>query len=435
MHDDKEMVLGFLGLGIVGSGALNIINKNAGEIRERMGRGVKVKSVLVRDVNKPRQADTNGIIITSDPSAVLDDPEIDVIVELIGNVHPAMDYILKAFENGKHVVSANKELIAKHGIDLFEAATSKGRDFFFEGSVAGGIPIIRSLLECLTANKIQKIMGIINGTTNYILTRMTRDGRDFADALAEAQAKGYAEADPTADVDGYDAAYKLSIMSSIAFGTHIDVAKVYREGIRKISALDIEYARDLGYSVKLLAIAQEIEGKGIELRVHPTLISTSHPLASVQDVFNAIHIKGNAVGDLMFYGRGAGDYPTGSSVIADVIDIGRNIGFCSTGRIGCTFASQKPMIDIKEITCQYYLRFAVQDKPGVLAEISKVFGDHGVSIASVIQKDRGQELVPLVFVTHAVQEANLMAAVNIIRNIGGVGEVANIIRVENGQGH
>lgn len=430
MGDSRELVIGILGLGTVGSGALNILRKNAAEIAERIGSPARVKSILVRSIDKPRQADTAGIRLTSDPSVVLDDPEIDVIVELMGGVTPAKEYILRAFAGGKHVVSANKELIAKHGGELFEAASENQCDFFFEGSVAGGIPIIRSLKECLTANKIQKIMGIINGTTNYILTRMTRDGCDFAEVLAEAQAKGYAEADPSSDVDGFDATYKLAIMASIAFGSRISVNQVHCEGIRSITPMDIEFADDLGYTVKLLAIAKDSDG--IELRVHPTLIPKAHPLASVNDVFNAIHIKGNAVGDLMFYGRGAGDYPTGSSVVADIIDIGRNMKFGCTGRIGCTCARDKAVKPMDDTVTQYYVRFAVKDEPGVLSKIAAEFGQHGVSIASVIQKGRGSDLVPLTFVTHEVREAGVMAALDVIRNFPEVGEVANVIRVENG---
>src|SRR5438067_5287638 len=308
---EPTVTIGMLGCGIVGSGTVRTLLENASAIRHKLGAELRVKRICVRDAHKPRPEWIDRSLLTTDPALILDDPEIEIVAELIGGIEPARSYILRAISNGKHIVTANKELIAKHGHQLLVEAAERRLDFGFEGSVAGGIPIIQALKIALAANRIVEVIGIVNGTTNYILTRMTADGLDFDTALAQAKQMGYAEADPTDDVDAYDAAYKLAILAAIAFQSRVALEDVYHEGIRRITRADIEYARELGYVIKLVAIAKRVD-EGMELRVHPAMLQTSHPLASVNDVHNAIYVQGNAVGEVMFYGRGAGSMPTGS---------------------------------------------------------------------------------------------------------------------------
>lgn len=426
--DEKPVYLGIMGLGTVGSGAVKILQQNFADITQRTGRRLAVKKVLVRNPDKPRPVTMPQGVLTTDPAEVLEDPEIRIVVEVIGGISPAKEYILQAIHNGKHVVTANKELIAKEGRELLTSATNAGVNLFFEGSVAGGIPIVKSLKECLSANLIQTVMGIINGTTNYILTAMTQQGADFAEVLREAQEKGYAESDPSNDVDGKDAAYKLAILASIAFGTRVRVDQIYTEGIRRITAEDIRYARELGFVIKLLAIGKEHPGQGIEVRVQPAFVPHQHPLAAVGGVFNAVFVQGDAVGDMMFYGRGAGDLPTGSAVVADIMDIAKNLG----GKVNpaCSCYTDKPVIPMEETRSKYYVRTAVLDKPGVLAQIAGAFGDAGVSLSSVIQKGHGMQPVTLVFVTHEVKEGDLRRAIEKIRCLSVVDAVHNVIRVE-----
>ncbi|MGE5575708.1 MAG: homoserine dehydrogenase [Syntrophothermus sp.] len=426
--DEKPVYLGIMGLGTVGSGAVKILQQNFADITQRTGRRLAVKKVLVRNPDKPRPVTMPQGVLTTDPAEVLEDPEIRIVVEVIGGISPAKEYILQAIHNGKHVVTANKELIAKEGRELLTSATNAGVNLFFEGSVAGGIPIVKSLKECLSANLIQTVMGIINGTTNYILTAMTQQGADFAEVLREAQEKGYAESDPSNDVDGKDAAYKLAILASIAFGTRVRVDQIYTEGIRRITAEDIRYARELGFVIKLLAIGKEHPGQGIEVRVQPAFVPHQHPLAAVGGVFNAVFVQGDAVGDMMFYGRGAGDLPTGSAVVADIMDIAKNLG----GKVNpaCSCYTDKPVIPMEETRSKYYVRTAVLDKPGVLAQIAGAFGDAGVSLSSVIQKGHGMQPVTLVFVTHEVKEGDLRRAIEKIRCLPVVDAVHNVIRVE-----
>lgn len=329
----KTIKIGILGLGTVGTGVAKIIQKNQADIAQRVGANIEIAKALVRNLDKERILPKE--LLTTDANEILDDPSIDIIVELLGGEHPSREYMIRALENGKHLVTANKDVIAKYGKELFDIAEKNNLDVMFEASVAGGIPIIHPLKDCLIGNKIQEIMGIINGTTNYMLTKMTQDNVDYQTVLAEAQAKGYAEADPTADVGGLDAARKIAILASIAYNSRITVNDVYVEGITKISPEDIANARELGYIIKLLGIAKETES-GVEVRVHPTFIPMSHPMASVNDVFNAIFVTGDAVGDAMFYGRGAGELPTASAVLGDIMEVTRNIQHEAKARILCT---------------------------------------------------------------------------------------------------
>jgi homoserine dehydrogenase len=425
----EAIKVGVLGLGTVGSGVIKILSENKENIKRKVQNEIEVVKILDKDLTRERDVELPLELMTDNPEEVLENPEIDIIVEVIGGVDPAKDFIIKALESGKNVVTANKELMAKAGSELLDLAGEHGVDLYFEASVAGGIPIIRSLKESLTSNKIEKIMGIVNGTTNYILTKMIQEGAAFADVLAEAQEKGYAEADPTADVEGYDAAYKLAILSSIAFGSRIDINDIYLEGISEVSQKDITYAKELGYVIKLLAIGKDVDGK-IETRVHPTMIPDDHPLASVNDVFNAIFVEGDAVGELMYYGRGAGSLPTGSAIVADVIDIARNIKQDSTARISCSCYEEKEIEPIAEICSKYYLRLGVEDEPGVLAAVASLLGNNGVSIESVIQQGQFQEVVPLVLVTHQVTEGDIQRALKKIEELEEVQEISSLIRVE-----
>lgn len=434
----REIKVGILGLGVVGSGAVRILQENANEIAHRIGARLVVKRIAVRDVEKQRAVSVDRALLTDNPCDVIDDPEIEILAELIGGVEPAHDYVLRAIRAGKHIVTANKEMMAKAGHDLMEAAGETRRDFFLEGSVAGGIPIIGAVKESLTGNRIRQVIGIVNGTTNYILTKMTEEGADFYQVLAEAQAHGYAEADPTSDVDGFDAQYKIAILASIAFNSRVNVDEIAAQGIRGVTARDIAVARDLGYRIKLLAIAeQDFETGAMQARVHPALLPNSHPLASVNGVYNAVLVRGDAVGQVMFYGPGAGSLPTGSAVVGDMVAIGRNILAGSTGRVGCTCFDAKTMHPIDTVETKFYVRVQAADRPKVLASIAGVFGDNDVSIESVVQQahpadapcPEGETDAEIVWVTHKVREANLQAALEAIRNLPVVRSVSNCIRV------
>lgn len=427
--DKKVIHVGILGVGTVGGGVWKVLNGNSELISQRLGVEVVVKKVLEKDIEKVRKAGIPEEIVAGNVDEVVEDQDIDIVVEVIGGTAIAGEFIRKALRAGKSVVTANKDLLAQDGRELYEIAQEKGVDLLFEASVGGGIPIIRPLKECLAANRVEAIYGIVNGTTNYMLTKMSREGSNYGDVLAEAQEKGYAEADPTSDVEGYDAARKLAILASIAFNTRISFKDVYVEGITRITARDIMYAKELNYVVKLLAIGKEVEGQ-IEVRVHPTLIPQNHPLASVNDVFNAIFVSGDAVGDVMFYGRGAGELPTASAVVGDVIDAARNILKDSRGRLGCTCFDQKVIKDIGDTRTKYYVRMKVLDRPGVLAAIASVFGNQEVSLASVIQKRTIGHIAEIVWVTHDVLEKNIQDALKIIGGLSITEEISNVIRVE-----
>jgi homoserine dehydrogenase len=427
----KETIhIGILGLGVVGSGTLAVIEQNRSLIERKVGARVVVKRIAVRDLHKKRLIEADRSIITNDPLQVTDDPDIDVVCELIGGVSPAREFVVRAMRNGKHIVSANKELLAKEGHDLLEEASRLKLDFHFEGAVCGGIPIIQPMKNALAGNRILEIKGIVNGTTNYILTRMTEDNAEFDAVLREAQKLGYAEADPSSDVQGFDAQYKIAILGSIAFASRVHVNDVYCEGITRISKRDIECAKALGYVVKLLAIATRVDDKTIQVRVHPALLPTGHPLASTADVFNAVYVRGDAVGDLMFYGRGAGSMPTGSAVVGDIIDTCRNILAGATGRVGYACFDETEMLPMDEVSTRYYIRMNVSDEPKVLAAIAGALGEHGVSIDSVVQKASSQDSAEIVWITHRTREANLRAALAEIQQLHVVKSLENWLRVE-----
>jgi homoserine dehydrogenase len=422
--------VGIIGLGVVGSGVYKILEDNAHQIEQRVGAKVVVKQIAEADPDRPRPIQFDHSLLAGKVSELINNPEIDIVAELIGGVEPAYHYIMEALKNGKHVVTANKELIAKKGQTLLTEAGERHQDLYFEASVGGGIPIIRPMKVCLAGNRIQEIMGIVNGTTNYILTRMADEGKGFEEILHDAQVNGYAERDPTNDVDGHDAAYKIAILASIGFTSRVDVSKVYREGIRKISQKDIIYARELGYVIKLLAIAKEIDGE-MQVRVHPTMIPHSHPLASVSGVYNAIYLNANPVGHLMFYGRGAGMEAAGSAVVGDIIDIARNINAGSTGRIACTCFDDKPTLNMDDVRCKHYIRLSTLDQPNVIAGISHVFGMNDVSITAVLAKSTDENgAAESIWVTHTAPEISIRRSLEAISALPVVTEVCNWIRVE-----
>ena len=431
----KQIInVGIIGLGTVGSGALRILQENAELIRRRVGVPVEVTKVAVRDLRRDRGIAVPVGMLTTDPLQIIEDPNIDIVVELIGGYEPARDLILSAIARGKHVVTANKALLAVHGTEIHEAARRAGVSVGFEGSVGGGIPVIKALKEALAANRILSIYGIINGTSNYILTKMTEEDRPFADVLAEAQRAGYAEADPTFDVGGIDTAHKLAILVNLAFGAHVVLNEIYTEGITSISPLDIDFGRVLGYKLKLLAIAKMHEGGKAEARVHPTMVPDEYPIAKVVGVYNAIQIVGNACEDIMLYGRGAGSLPTGSAVVGDIMDIARQILIepsrkLPAGEAGGIEAVQFQSMD--SIISLYYFRFMALDQPGVLAQISGILGRHRISIAQMIQRGRKEGgSVPLVIMTHKALERDIQKALVEIKALSCITEEPILIRVE-----
>lgn len=424
----KKIKIALLGLGNIGMGVWKILNTNKNEIMKRSGYEIEVSKILVRDISKQRELNVPAELLTTDFNEIIDDEEIKIVVELIGGAEPAFEYMLMAMRHKKHVVTANKLVLATQGAELFNAAEEEGIMFYYEASVGGGIPIIREINESLTANKIQQLIGIVNGTTNYILTKMTLEGMDFSRALKEAQEKGFAEADPTSDIEGYDVAYKLAIMASLAFGTRVNVDSIYREGISNIKDIDVDYAKRFGYVIKLLAIGKE-EDNELELKVHPTMIPKIHPLANVNDSFNAIFIKGNAVGDLMLYGRGAGDLPTGSAVVGDIISILRNnseqlnvIGIKSSAPV-------KRVRNAGRNYSEFFIRLNVKDIPGVLGEITVIFGSHKVSILTVNQDVNKDDDVSLVFITHGSLEESINKALEEIQLLEAVNKVESVIHI------
>lgn len=424
-----KIEIAILGLGNVGQGVVKILQHNKGKWCQTCGTEIKIKKVLVREPGKKRDVSLPPDVVTDNWQEIINDPEIKIIVEVMGGIEPAKTYVMEALSKGKNVVTANKDLLAEHGRELFEKSKEAGCDLYFEASVAGGIPIISPLKQSLIANNIEQVMGIVNGTTNYILTRMTREGMAFAHALKRAQELGYAEADPTSDVEGYDAARKIAILASLAFHTRVTFQDVYVEGITKIKPEDLACARELGYTVKLLGIAREDNGQ-VEVRVHPALIPSNHPLANVNDSFNAVFVRGDAVGETMFFGRGAGQMPTGSAVVGDIVEVVKNIEKGSTGRLSCTCYEHKAIKPMGDIMSKYYLRLHVIDRPGVLASIAGIFGNHGVSLAQVIQKNSLDGVAELVVITHKVRENDIQDALKIIRELSITKEIANLIRVE-----
>ena len=431
----KPIKVGLLGLGTVGGGTLTVLRRNATEITRRAGREIVVVKAAVRDLEKAR-ALANQLPLTLDPFEVVDDPEIDIVVELIGGLSPAKELVMQAIANGKHVVTANKHLVAKHGNEIFAAAQAKGVMVAFEAAVAGGIPIIKALREGLTANRIEWLAGIINGTSNFILTEMRDKGAAFGDVLKQAQALGYAEADPTFDIEGIDAAHKLTILSAIAFGIPMQFDKAYTEGISKLTREDVQYAEELGYRIKLLGIARRAEN-GIELRVHPTLIPERRLIANVDGAMNAVLVKGDAVGPTLYYGAGAGAEPTASAVVADLVDVTRLHTADPHHRVPhLAFQpdqlSDTPILPMEEVRTAYYLRLRAFDRPGVLADITRILADGGISIDAMVQKEpaEGEEQVNIILLTHITVEKHINAAITKIEALEAISGAVMRIRLE-----
>jgi len=431
MKKDKISV-GIIGFGTVGTGTVKILLENKEILKERLGFEIDLRRIADLDIEKDRGIKLPKGIMTTIVDDILRDPEIDIVVELIGGIRPARDFILKAINNHKHVVTANKALLATEGNEIFAAAHKRGVEIGFEASVAGGIPIIKVIREGLVANRIKAVYGIINGTSNYILTKMTEENVDFSAALKEAQALGYAEDDPTLDIEGIDSAHKLSILACLSYGIPVSYEDIYKEGISRITPQDIGFASELGYKVKLLAIAKESDSK-IELRVHPTMLPKEYLISKVDGPFNAIYVEGDATGSTLYYGRGAGSMPTGSAVVSDIVDIARNIRKNATGRVPVLTKTLRNLRIKKmdDVTSKYYFRFSALDKPGVLSKISGILGSYNISIASVIQKGRRVgEAVPLVVLTHEAKEKDVRQAIREIDQLPVVMDKTVFIRVE-----
>ncbi len=432
----SDVRIGLLGLGTVGAGVVKILQNQRAMLQERTGAGLTLAAIADTDLTRPREGlDIRALPMVGDAARVLDDPTIHVVVELVGGLEPARTFILRALAAGKHVVTANKALLAHHGAELYEEARRRGVSLGFEAAVAGGIPLIRAVKEGLVANRVLSLAGIVNGTCNYILSKMTDEGLDFSLVLKEAQAHGYAETDPTLDIEGMDSAHKLQILVALAFRSFIDLKHIHTEGITRVTAQDIDYARELGYRIKLLAIAKATE-RAVEVRVHPTMIPAPSPLAAVAGVFNAIFLTGDAVGDLMFYGRGAGQLPTASAVWSDVLEIARRVahGIPSLALDLPAVGSQPlTLTPMDAIRCCYYLRVMMQDRPGALSRVAGILGDNDISIANVIQKGRGtREAVPVVMLTHEARERDMRAALAAIDALPDVATPTTMIRVEGG---
>lgn len=432
----KPVKVGVLGLGTVGGGTVNVLKRNAEEIARRAGREIVITHASAKELNKERICDTTGIQLTTNPLDIINNPDIDIVLELIGGAGLAKDLVLQAIENGKHVVTANKYLIALHGNEIFAKASEKGVIVAFEAAVAGGIPIIKAIREGLSGNRIEWLAGIINGTSNFILTEMRDKGREFADVLAEAQALGYAEADPTFDIESIDAGHKLTILASIAFGIPLQFDKVYTEGITQITRSDVEYAEQLGFRIKQLGIARKTV-HGIELRVHPTLIPKRRLIANVDGVMNAVLVQGDAVGASLYYGRGAGAEPTGSAVVADVIDVVRALTTDPENRVPhlafqADALADIPVLSSNEFTTAYYLRLHAEDKSGVLADVTRILADHNISIEAITQKlpAKGENIVPIIMLTQITQEKQMNDAIEKIEALMTVSSKVCRIRLE-----
>jgi homoserine dehydrogenase len=432
----KPVKIGILGLGTVGCGTVSVLARNAVEISRRAGREIRIAQASARDLKKKRACPMDGIQLVQDPYEVVRNPEIEVVVELIGGYEPARELVLEAIAHGKHVVTANKALIAMYGNEIFAAAQKKGVMVAFEAAVAGGIPIIKAVREGLAGNRIEWMAGIINGTCNFILTEMRDKGADFADVLKEAQRLGYAETDPTFDVEGIDAAHKLTILAAIAFGIPLKFKQAYTEGISKLTRLDVQYAEKLGYRVKLLGIARRTNG-GVELRVHPTLIPERRLIANVDGAMNAVLVKGDAVGPTMFYGAGAGAEPTASAVVADLVDVVRTLTSDPNNRVPHLAFQPDALVDlpilpIEEVETSYYLRLHALDKPGVLAEVTRILADLGISIESILQKEpqAGEDTVPVIILTQRVKEKNMNEAIARIEKLASIKAKVARIRLE-----
>lgn len=426
---DKMINAALLGLGTVGGGVYKVLKNQESEMEAKLGSKVQIKKILVRNLEKAAAKVEDPSVLTNSWEEILNDPSIDIVIELMGGIEPARTYILAALNAGKHVVSANKDLIAVHGKELLDAAEANHVDFMFEAAVAGGIPIIRPLKQCLAGNHMTEVMGIINGTTNFILTKMTQEGMEFSEALDLASRLGYAEADPTADVEGLDAGRKVAILASVAFNSRVVFDDVYTEGITRITSKDIRYAREMGCDIKLLGVARNTE-EGIEAYVCPMLIPSSHPLASVNDSYNAVFVHGDAVEDAMFFGRGAGELPTASAVVGDVFDIVRNIRLNCSARIGCTCYKDIPVKKMEDTCNCYFLRMQVEDRCGVLAEMTAVFAKHHVSVAQIVQKEsKIKDSAEVVVITAMVREGDFQKAMKELEESKAVQKISSMLRV------
>ncbi len=433
----NDIKVGLIGFGNIGAGVVKLLRENAELIRGKVGTGIVLKRIADRDITRDRGVVVEPGVLTTDVNDIFNDPEISIVIELVGGYEPAKSFVLKAIENGKHIVTANKALLALHGEDIYAAAARKNVEVQFEAAVGGGIPVLTAIKGNMAANNFGSVFGIMNGTCNYILTRMTQEGADFADVLKAAQELGYAEPDPTFDIEGIDTAHKLAILVTLCFGTRIDFNAIHTEGISKISGLDVKFARDLGYRIKLLAIGKMVDGQ-IEARVHPTMIPLHNPMADVNGVFNAIRLTGDFVGAVMFYGRGAGQDPTASAIVGDLIGLSRNM-VAGTGRtvapLGLLDGKVKnlPVKPMSDIVSKYMLRFSARDLPGVLGTITSALGRHGISISSMVQtahKADDAAPVPIVITTHEAQEGAVQAALTEIDNLDFICEKTSFIRIE-----
>ena len=420
-----NLTIGLLGCGTVGGALVDLLDARRATITARTGVELRIGAIAVRDTAKHQDRLADPSLLTTDSAAVVADPEVDIVIELIGGTDPALTLVRTALENGKPVITGNKELLAAHGPELYAVAAEHGVDLLFEAAVAGGIPLIRPLRESLVGEDISRVMGIINGTTNYLLTKMSQEGADYADALADAQALGYAEADPTADVEGYDAGAKAAIIASIVFGVDVRSSDVQHEGISSITAADIDTAKRLGYVIKALAVIERADGE-VAVRVHPAMVPTGHPLANVNDSFNAVFVEGATVGDLMFYGRGAGGGPTASAVLGDLVDAAVNVANGAAARLSITEKARLRSVD--ELSSQFYLTMVVSDEPGVLAQVATVFGIHGVSIQVMEQSGTGGD-AELCLILHETTEAALHATLDELNGLDVVRGIGSVIRL------
>lgn len=431
----KRITIGLIGFGTIGTGVVKLLQKNGSLVEEKLGASLVLKKIADLDITTDRGVTVPDGVLTTNANELLTDPEVDVVVELIGGYEPARSFVLKAIANGKHVVTANKALLAVHGEEIYQAAADRGVEVLYEAAVGGGIPVLSAIKGNMAANNFTTVLGILNGTCNYILTKMTREGADFVDVLKKAQELGYAEADPTFDIEGVDTAHKLSLLVSLCFGTRVNFDDIHTEGITGISSIDVNFAREFGYKIKLLAIGKR-DGDRVEARVHPTMIPLNYPLADVDGVFNAIRLAGDFVGPVMLYGRGAGMEPTASAVIGDVIDIGRNIMAGIGQRVasrGFSESSVKTLAikPIGETVSKFYLRFSAVDRPGVLARIAGALGTYNISIESMIQSARSSsETVPIVIMTHEAREQDVRAALAEIDSFDVIREQTKLIRIE-----
>jgi homoserine dehydrogenase len=425
----KPIKIGLLGFGTVGTGVVRIVEGHQDDLQSKIGIPLVIEKILVKHINKPRAVQVDAAKLTEDPWEIVNHPEIDMIVEVMGGIEETKKYIMAALEQGKHVVTANKDLMALHGADILRKAVEKGCDVFYEASVAGGIPIIRSLIEGFSSDRITKIMGIVNGTTNYILTKMSQEGADYAEVLKEAQALGYAEADPTSDVEGLDAARKMTILATLGFHASVALDDVTVKGISKVSSSDISYGKQLGYEVKLLGIAERQDDL-LSISVEPTMVKKTHPIASVNGVFNAVYVYGEAVGETMFYGRGAGELPTATSVVSDMVAVAKNLKLGVTGQRAVAPYKEKKLKSAEQIMSRYFLRLHVADKAGVLAKITQSFADHEVSLSSVVQQPLDNSDAEIIIITHDSSKASMIKVLEHLQSMDFLKGIESYYRVE-----